>query len=486
MPKLPKLATGTIAAFFALLFCALYTLPTFAGEAPLPTEELPALRPAGEGQGLYLPPFEPAAGAVCLINEDTGLVVYEKNADTPMVAASLVKMMTAILTMDKVQDLDAETVTADKQWVFDALYGKNASLADIKQGETLSIRELLYGMLLPSGNEAALLLADYVSGGYVENFLFMMNNRAAELGCTGTTFADPNGLSDQDLTTARDMCLIAREFCKYPELVEIAATPQYEMAQHEGHAAPYNIFNTNRLLTSTSPYYSAFPKAAPAMVAGKTGNLADGWQNFASMASDGETSYLCAVLGSPNEADVLGASFETPQARPAIYESAQLFEWAFTNLEARPVLDTAQPITEVQLRYCMEADTLKLVPASDMRTLMPRADAGLEVETSLDFTVPEFVAAPVQEGEGVGSVTVSLLLDGATVSTIGASDLVAQTGAQRNGTLYAVRRVQEFFGSSGFKILLGVLVLGVLLYVGLVVLVGVLAEQKKGKKGRRR
>ncbi|MDL2254073.1 serine hydrolase [Ruminococcaceae bacterium OttesenSCG-928-I18] len=460
--------------------------PGEGAEAPTeedPAAQLPVVRPAGEGQGLYLPPFEPAAAAVCLVSEDTGLTVYEKNADAPMVAASLVKLMTAILTMDNVEDLDAVTVTADSDWVFDALYGLNASLADIKKGETLTVRELLYAMLLPSGNEAALLLADHISGGYVENFLFMMNGRAEALGCTGTQFADPNGLSESNITTARDMSLIMREFCQYPELMEIAGTPTYEMAQHEAHSAPYNLFNTNRLLVETSPYYSAFPASAGRVVAGKTGRLGE-WQNFASMAQSEEAKYICTVLNSPDEADVLGASFEVPQARPALYESAQLYDWAFSYLSVRPALDTTQPITEVPLRYCMDSDSLKLLPSSDLQALLPVEDTGCEVEMDLSFSVPESVSAPVSEGDAVGSVTVTLGLDGEVVGVIGTAELYAAEGAERNNTLYAVRRVQEFFGSTYFKVLLGVIALAVLLYIGLVVLVGYLAEQKKARGGR--
>ncbi len=488
--------TRFLALFSLLLLLTFLPLPVLAEEAPPPAqtaESAPpeaaqppsSVRPAAEGQGLYLPPFEPAAAAVCLVNEDTGLTVYEKNADAPVVAASLVKLMTAILTMDKVQDLDAETVTADQQWVFDALYGKNASVADIRQGETLSIRELLYAMLLPSGNEAALLLADYVSGGYVENFLFMMNSRAAALGCTGTTFTDPNGLSEGNITTARDITRIMREFSQYPVLMEIAATPVYEMAAHEAHAAPYNIFSTNRLLAETSPYYGAFPASAGTILGGKTGSLGE-WQNFASVAEGENGRYICAVMNSPNAADVLGATFEVPQARPALYESAQLYDWAFQNLQVSGVLDTSLPITEVQLRYCMETDVMKLVPLSDMRTLLPSKDSGCAVETQLDFQVPESISAPVQQGDAIGSVTVSLSLDGAVMGTIGSSDLVAETGAQRNNTLYIVRRVQEFFDSVFFKVLVGILLGVVLLYTVAVILVGLVASQKKHKRARRR
>ena len=214
------------AVLFAFPFSTGYAL---AWEESTPPEsssigaEPEAIPDSQRGTGLYMPDdFDIAAAAVYLVNEETGTVLYAKNENEPLVMASLVKMMTCILTVENVADIDAETVTADKSWIFDELYGKNASTADIRPGETLTVRELLYAMLLPSANEAALLAADYVSGGYMKNFLYMMNTRAQALGCTNTVFVDANGLSEGNLTTAKDMYLIARAFMSYPVLVEIA------------------------------------------------------------------------------------------------------------------------------------------------------------------------------------------------------------------------------------------------------------------------
>ena len=80
----------------------------------------------------------------------------------------------------------------------------NASTADIRRGETQSLRNLLYAMLLPSGNEAAYIVADYMGGGSIDNFVAMMNDEAKAVGCTGTTFVDPCGLNPNNITTARD------------------------------------------------------------------------------------------------------------------------------------------------------------------------------------------------------------------------------------------------------------------------------------------
>ena len=115
----------------------------------------------------------------------------KKTSETPMAAASLTKLMTMILMLESYQDqLDTISITAPG-YIYDYLYGKNASTADIWKGETHTLRSLLYAMLLPSANEAAYIVADYMSGSSIDNFVAMMNDEAARIGCTGTTFTDP-------------------------------------------------------------------------------------------------------------------------------------------------------------------------------------------------------------------------------------------------------------------------------------------------------
>ena len=134
------------------------------------------------------------AEAALLISPDTGLVLYEKNADERRYPASTTKIMTALLVLENVDDLSA-TVTAQAS-DFETLEADSSS-AGIKEGETVTIENLLYGLMLPSGNECAYMLARYVSGDY-QSFVDLMNQRAAELGCTGTHFVNPCGLHDDD------------------------------------------------------------------------------------------------------------------------------------------------------------------------------------------------------------------------------------------------------------------------------------------------
>ena len=157
----------------------------------------------------YEPDFTPTSKAVYLENLDTGLILYEKNADEKMYPASLTKIMTAIVVLENVKDLDGETAEYP-MWIQNMLYGTNASLGGLIVGEELTIRQLLTSALVQSGNESAMILAGYVgSGGMADfmprditTFVEMMNDKAKALGCTGTHFTNPTGLhSDNTYTT---------------------------------------------------------------------------------------------------------------------------------------------------------------------------------------------------------------------------------------------------------------------------------------------
>jgi D-alanyl-D-alanine carboxypeptidase (penicillin-binding protein 5/6) len=386
--------------------------------------------PAAATEG-YDPTTPVNAAAVYLVNTDTNLVVYEKNSEESMSSASVTKLMTMILLLKNYQDqLDTITLTAPS-YIYDILYGQNASTADIRSGETQSLRNLLYAMELPSGNEAAYIVADYMGGGNVTSFVDQMNEEAKQMGCTGTTFTDPCGLDAGNVTTARDAYLMLRAAMQYDAFVQAAATVSYDMGTNERYptAGTYIIQNTDKMINNTSPYYRSYTQG------GKTGTL-DDWQNFVSWhTQDGET-YICAVLHSPESIDENG--------RPALLETGQLMDWAFSTFTVASALDTTQPLTEIPIAYSTETDTLMLYPADDMMTLLPRSSD--QALTKQDFTLPAQVSAPIRQGDIVGTVTVSI--NGQSLGTV---DLIAGSDVVRNQVLYTLAKIGEFFGSTYFK-----------------------------------
>ena len=405
-----------------------------------------ALPVAAEGESSTLADNAPSltAPAAYVVNLDTNIVVYEKNSETPLSAASLTKLMTTLLLLENYQDqLDSISLTAPS-YVYDLIWEQstNASSADIRRGETQSLRNLLYAMLLPSGNEAAYIVADYMGGGSIDNFVAMMNDEAKAVGCTGTTFVDPCGLNPNNITTARDAYLILRALTAYDVFSTVVGTPSYDMGTNDRYTTPgtYIIQTTDKLITNSS-YHRDYTKG------GKTGSLGE-WQNFAGWHSQDGESYISILLNVPYDADPEGM-------RPALVETATIMDWVFDTYTIAPALDTTQPITEVRVAYSTQAGTIMLYPADNMMTLLPRE--GGAALTEQVFNVPDQLPAPIKQGDIVGTVT--LTIEG---ETIGTADLIAGSDVSRNQLLYTISRVSLFFSSTYFKVvvILTMLVIG--------------------------
>ena len=421
----------------------------------------PALATPAAAMSGYDPDFEVTAEAAYIVNLDTNLVVYEKNSETPLVAGSLTKLMTMILLLKNYQDqLDTITVTAPG-YIYDYLYGLDASSADIRRGETHTLRTLLYAMEVQSGNEAAYIVADYMGGGSIDNFVAMMNAEAEAIGCTGTTFTDPCGLDEGNITTARDSYLLLRAAMEYDAFVEAAGVYTWQVPQSSAHDAPYTIISTNRMISSASELYRSYTQG------GKTGSLSSGWQNFASWhTQDGET-YISVLIHSSDE---IGTT-------PAEIETGQLMDWVFATFGVGAALDTTQPISELPVRYATEAESVMLYPVDNMMTLLPR-EGGAAV-TEQTFNLPESLAAPVTQGEVVGSVTISI--EGEEVGTV---DLIAGSNVSRNQVLYTLSRVGEFFSSTYFKVVVILTMVTVAIYAFVWVAAMLIALNEEGKRKR--
>lgn len=377
------------------------------------------------------------APAAYVVNLDTNIVVYEKNSETPLQAASLTKMMTTLLLLENYQDqLDTISVTAPS-YIYDLIWEKttNASTADIRKGETQTLRNLLYAMMLPSANEAAYIVADYMGGGSIDNFVAMMNEEAARIGCTGTTFADPCGLDTNNVTTARDAYLILRALTSYDIFATVVSTPSYDMGTNDRYTTPgtYVIQNTDKMLNEGSAYYRSYVRG------GKTGSLGE-WQNFAGWHSRNGESYISVLLNVPYDADPEGM-------RPALAETGTIMDWVFDTYTIAPALDTTQPITEVRVAYSTQTDTVMLYPADNMMTLLPAAGGAALTEPV--FNVPDELAAPIRQGDVVGTVTLTIQGE-----VIGTADLIAGSDVSRNQVLYTLSRVSLFFSSTYFKVVI--------------------------------
>lgn len=211
------------------------------------------------GSGKIAAPAVAAEGAV-LLNANTGQIIFEKNARTPFYPASITKVMTALLTVENCNLSDVVTFSRTATTNLES----GAVTISLTEGDQLTVKDSLYALLLKSANEVANGLAEHM-GGTIDNFANMMNVRAAQLGCTGTHFANPNGLNNAaHLTTPYDMALIARAAYANPVISQISTTTAYQMPATKLGAAKTITMGHKMLYPTDSRYY-------PGMVGGKTG-----------------------------------------------------------------------------------------------------------------------------------------------------------------------------------------------------------------------
>ena len=171
--------------------------------------------------------------AAALFDMDDREVLYSKNVFERMYPASITKIMTALVAI-KEGDLKSRVLVTDDAVITEP----GATLCGIEPGDTLTLEQLLYGLMLPSGNDAGAAIAVHIAGS-IEAFSDMMNEEAVRLGATGTHFVNPHGLNDPDhYTTAYDLYLIFNEALKYPVFRQIVGTTAYTANYHNKNSEP--------------------------------------------------------------------------------------------------------------------------------------------------------------------------------------------------------------------------------------------------------
>jgi D-alanyl-D-alanine carboxypeptidase (penicillin-binding protein 5/6) len=241
-----------------------------------------------------------------LIDQDSGKVLYERNADVRLYPASTTKILTALVALENLDP--SKVVTAGEEI---SLVLPDGSTAGLHQGQKISVQELIYGLMLPSGNDAAYTLAVNIGRQVKGNenlkvdealavCLDLMNERAAAIGANNSHFVNPHGYHHMDhYSTARDMARIARQAMQNPFFRQVVGTRMYQApAMQEASSDKAYIWeNTNRILDPADPYY--YPGATGI----KTGRTTDAGYCLVSSASRQNVSLIAVVLNS-NEEDV--------------------------------------------------------------------------------------------------------------------------------------------------------------------------------------
>ena len=411
--------------------------------------------------------FDLDAKAGLLIEANTGEVLFEKNAHQENYPASITKVMTALLVLEAVESGKlslSQSITANEE-AFAGLPA-DASNAGIKVGETLTVEQLLYCLLVPSGNESANILAQAVSGS-IDGFVAQMNERAKQLGCENTHYVNPHGLHDPNhYTSAWDIYLITREAMKHELFMTVCNTKSYEIPATNVNEKSRTLHSTNYLISNWRALGYLYRDAQGI----KTGSTDEAGYCFVSSAVRGSRTLISVVLGAEKRKDPDGVA-----RTYSFIETSRLFDWGFDNFTSQKILSADEPICEVPVTLSSETNYVVVHPAADLTRMLPN---NLDVE-DIERTVAlhsESVEAPIAAGDELG--TLALSYHGTVYGEI---PLVALSDVSASWLLVARRDVIAFFSRTIVKVILLAIVV---LIVALILLRGVFSRRRR--YGRRR
>ena len=417
------------------------------------------------------PVYTVKAQSAYIVNTDTNIIVYDKDSQKQVSAGGLTKYMTIALVLANYADQLDNTF----QMPFAISdYVHNTDNADMRSGETFTYREAIYAMVTRNANEAAMGLAYTLSGGDLTGWVSQMNDLSQRIGTTGSIWTDACGIDSGNVTTAVDMYLILRYLMSFDAFVEISSAPTFTMPAKEKHTKSFVLLSQNVALNKTSGgkfYRSAMQGGMCDVMAYKNDN---GNQSYVSWANKNGATYIFCVMQSPDSCDDYGYS----NRRPALYETTKLIDWVFDSFSIQAALDTDLALAEIPVKYSSDTDTLQLYPNDNMMTLLPSSGDGSV--TQKYFHLPDYVCAPIQQGDVVG--TVELKLAG---ETIGVVDLVAGQDVSQNTLLFTVAKINDFFHSLYLKVVIVLSVISAAIY-GLWLLLNAWNGRKTPKKIHRR
>ena len=331
--------------------------------------------------------------SVYLFNADIDKPILEQNADQQRYIASLTKMMTALLFLESGKDMNAEiTIPASLTQEFKDIQNANGSTINLRIGETVRRIDLLYGLLVASANDAASVIASDVSGGNLPAFVSMMNQKAQELGCTGTSFTCVHGLYDYgNVSSAHDLALIAKACAENETYMQVANTLSYTLPATNLHQNERTITSTNLMLNPEYPYYRDYIRGM------KTGFTTLAGRCYVTFAQKDGHTYGLVVLGSDLD---------------NIYrEASEILDWAFASFSDRELVDTETPLTTAPLKKCRSYEEVELYAAAPVSGYGHADD-----KVTFTYDLQENISATVKDGAVLGTATV--YLDGYEVGTV--------------------------------------------------------------------
>ena len=303
-----------------------------------------------------------------LMEAETGTVLYEYNADTALPPASVTKIMTLLLVMEEIEKGNIKYADMVTTSAYAASMG--GSQIYLKEGEQMSVEDMVKSVVISSANDAAVALAEHICGSEAI-FVQRMNQKADELGMENTHFENTNGLDDtviNHLTSARDIAIMSRELIKYEDILKYSSTWMDTIRD-----GSFGLTNTNRLVR--------FYKGATGL---KTGSTAKAKFCVSATAKRNGMHLICVVMGA-----------ESSDSRNAI--ATQLLNWGFSNFEL--YVDKSQSLPPIKVTSGVENKSS--ISTSDFSIVVKKGESK-KIEKTINL--PDKLCAPISKGDIVGTV----------------------------------------------------------------------------------
>ncbi|WP_303860538.1 D-alanyl-D-alanine carboxypeptidase family protein [Alkalibaculum bacchi] len=318
--------------------------------------------------------------AAILMDAETGQVLYDKSAKERLYPASITKVLTAIIALEKNENLN-EKVIIGKDVPYQI--ASNSSAIYLLPGEVVTLEQLMYALMVESANDAAVAIAEHTAGS-VENFAKLMNDKAKELGATDSHFINPHGLHSEDhYTTAYDMALIMKEAIKNPVLRKLMTTSNYIIPETNEQQTRY-LWTKNRLYKSEGDeFYN------DKVIASKTGFTTEAKNTLISAAENNGMSLIAVVLNG--------------QSASTYYDTSALFDYGFTSFETSTLIRKDDFVKEQGIEK--GSKPLQIVSRSTIKYVKTKNNSDNINET---IKISQNLPSTISKGDVIGTIEYSV------------------------------------------------------------------------------
>ncbi len=347
--------------------------------------------------------LETTAESAVLMDAATGKILWSKEQDKELPMASVTKIMTLLLACEA---LDQGKISLnDRVTVSENAWSMGGSQIYLEPGEEMSMEDMLISIAVGSANDASVAVAEHIAGSE-EAFVELMNNRAKELGCQHTRFANPTGLpAENHYTSAQDMAVILRQVLAYQQFCKVSSIYRYDI-----RGGDFVLWNTNKLL-----------KWYEGVDAGKTG-----WTN--------EAKYCLAATAKRDGLRLISVVLGTPEPRSHFRETMKIFNYGFARYEAVQFAQRGERVKNVKVSKGT-IDQVGVIAGADIAMAVPK---GQKQNYRGQALLPEDIEAPLSKGQVVGEFV--LLEGGKEVQRV---PLLAQNQVSRASVFRQMHKALE-------------------------------------------